>query len=170
MHWLEFNGCCTPTPSCIVTNFTKSWLYSLLSLSLFRKPNGIPGPLFTADETPLYIGFLAAEGSGQDGCLSRAACHSPQTANEYLRAAKAVVKGAEMFDDYWNTTSYDKLIYQVEQSIKEGRDGAPCDSIYQCHIWNSSASKHQHRHRRHQQELLLANYLKLNGNRFYFMR
>lgn len=94
-------------------------------------------PFFNEDETPLFIGFLASEGSGQDGCLNRAACQSPQTAEEYLKAARALMKSAEIFDtDYlnMNTTSYSKLIYQVEQSIKEGKDGAPCDTIYSCRI------------------------------------
>lgn len=96
------------------------------------------GPFFNEDETPLFIGFLAAEGSGQDGCLNRAACQTPQTAEEYLKAAKALIKSVELFDtDYlnMNTTSYAKLVYQVEQSIKEGKDGAPCDTIYSCRIW-----------------------------------
>lgn len=91
--------------------------------------------MVTQDETPLFIGYLAAEGSGQDGCLNQAACKAPETASEYLRAAKAVIKGAEMFDNnYWNTTAYPKLIYQLEQSIQEGKDGAQCDLIYYCRI------------------------------------
>lgn len=91
--------------------------------------------MFSQDETPLFVGYLAAKGSGQDGCLSRAACQAPDTAIEYLKAAKAVVKGAEMFDhNLLNTTIYSNLIYQVEQSIQEGKDGAPCENIYQCSI------------------------------------
>jgi len=59
-----------------------------------------PMSFLKESETPLMIGFLAAQGSGQDGCLSRAACRAPNTAAEYTRAARALLKGAEMFDTY----------------------------------------------------------------------
>lgn len=88
-----------------------------------------------SDEAPLFIGFLAVEGSGQDGCLNRAACRAPDTANEYLRAAKAVMKGAEMFDNqFFNSTSYQHMLSQMERSIHDGIKGAPCNAIYQCRI------------------------------------
>lgn len=57
-------------------------------------------PILEAAETPLLIGFLAAEGSGQDGCLQRAACQAPDTASQYLKAARAILKGSEIFDEY----------------------------------------------------------------------
>lgn len=54
--------------------------------------------LIASDEPSLMLGFLAAEGSNQDSCLGKAACHSPKLANEYVKAAKAILKGAEMFE------------------------------------------------------------------------
>lgn len=87
------------------------------------------------DETPLFIGYLALEGSGQDDCLNRAACRAPQTANDYLKAAKAVVKGIEMFDNQkFNSSAYAYTFNKFESSIRKGIEGAPCNAIYQCSI------------------------------------
>lgn len=87
------------------------------------------------DETPLFIGYLALEGSGQDGCLNRAACRAPQTARDYLKAAKAVVKGMEMFDNQrFNSSAYAYTFSKFEQSIRDGAEGAPCNAIHQCPI------------------------------------
>lgn len=88
-------------------------------------------------EKNLFIGYLAYEGSGQDGCLNQAACKSPETAREYLKAAMAVIKGTEMFDQqYFNnsTQNYSYTLNQMEHSIRRGMEGAPCDSIYHCHL------------------------------------
>lgn len=94
--------------------------------------------LIRADEAPLFIGYLALEGSGDGGCLNRAACKTPGTAKEYLRAARAVVKGAEILDSrYANTTyshSYTYTLNQLEQAIRKGFEGASCDSIYNCNF------------------------------------
>lgn len=56
--------------------------------------------LFDNDEMLLYIGYLAAEGSGQDGCLSKAACRSPNTAFEYAKAARSVLEGSKLLNAY----------------------------------------------------------------------
>lgn len=95
-----------------------------------------PAPFLQADEGPLFIGYLALEGSGQDGCLNQAACKAPETAKEYLKAAMAVIKGTEMFDkNFFNTTkNYSYTLNQLEHSIHRGMEGAPCDSIYHCHL------------------------------------
>lgn len=89
-----------------------------------------------SDEAPLFVGFLALEGSGNDGCLNLAACNAPETATEYLKAARAIIKGTEMFDKkYINSTKdYSYTLHQLEQSIQKGFDGGPCDSIYHCHL------------------------------------
>lgn len=89
-----------------------------------------------ADEAPLFIGYLALEGSGQDGCLNQAACKSPDVAREYLKAAMAVIKGSEMFDQqFFNTTRlYSYTLNQMEHSIQRGIDGDDCDLIYHCHL------------------------------------
>lgn len=89
-----------------------------------------------ADEAQLFIGYLALEGSGNDGCLNLAACNAPGTAKEYFKAAKAIIKSAEMFDNHsFNSTrDHSYILNQLEQSIRNGFDGAPCDTIYHCHL------------------------------------
>lgn len=83
----------------------------------------------------MFIGYLALEGSGQAGCLNRAACYAPQTAQDYLKAARAMVKGMEMFDSQrFNSSAYAYTFNKFEQSIREGIEGAPCSAIYQCPI------------------------------------
>lgn len=94
-------------------------------------------PFLLPEEAPLFIGYLALEGSGQDGCLNQAACNAPDTAQEYLKAAMAVIKGTEMFDkNFMNTTkqNYSYMLNQLEHSIQRGIEGAACDSIYHCHL------------------------------------
>lgn len=95
-----------------------------------------PAQFINPEEAPLFIGYLALEGSGQDGCLNRAACQAPETAREYVKAAKAIIKGAEMFDNkYFNaTTDYAYTLNQLEQSIRKGMHGGQCDSVYHCHL------------------------------------
>lgn len=46
----------------------------------------------------LFLGFLAAEGSKDDGCLYRAVCMSPEHGAEYLKAGKALLEGFGVFD------------------------------------------------------------------------
>lgn len=91
--------------------------------------------LIRADEAPLFIGYLALEGTGDDGCLNRAACKTPATAKEYLRAARAIVKGAEMLDARFNAThNYSYTMNQLEMAIRKGFEGVSCDTIYNCNI------------------------------------
>lgn len=92
--------------------------------------------LIRADEAPLFIGYLTLEGSGDDGCLNRAACRTPGTAKEYLRAARAVIKGAEMLDSRHSniTHNYAYTLNQLEQAIRIGFEGATCDSVYKCNV------------------------------------
>jgi len=49
-------------------------------------------------EMQLFLGFLAAEGSKNDGCLYRAVCLSPEQGSEYLKAGKALLQGFGVFD------------------------------------------------------------------------
>lgn len=92
--------------------------------------------MIRADEAPLFLGYLALEGSGKDGCLNHAACKAPATAKEYLKAAKAVIRGTEMLDkQFFNSTNdYSYTLYQLEQAIRKGYEGASCDSIYHCDL------------------------------------
>ena len=46
----------------------------------------------------LFLGFLAAEGSGGDGCLYRAVCTEPERGAEYLKAGRALLTGFGAFD------------------------------------------------------------------------
>lgn len=87
------------------------------------------------EEPQLFIGYLAAEGSGDDACLHKAACSSPELATEYVKAAKAIIKTAEMLEaDVTNSLHYKDLIQKTERAILEGISGAPCDIIYHCRI------------------------------------
>uniref|UniRef100_A0A1B0GKG2 Protein rp20-signalp detected n=1 Tax=Lutzomyia longipalpis TaxID=7200 RepID=A0A1B0GKG2_LUTLO len=54
------------------------------------------------EEVPLLLGYLASEGSGQKGCLYRAACLTPYRALEYSKAGHAVLKGTEIFNPDFN--------------------------------------------------------------------
>lgn len=88
-----------------------------------------------SDEPELFLGYLAAEGSGDDTCLNKAACSSPELATEYVKAAKAIIKTAEMLDaELTNDLHYNDLIQRTERAILEGMSGAPCDIIYHCQI------------------------------------
>ncbi|KAJ6635753.1 hypothetical protein Bhyg_14339 [Pseudolycoriella hygida] len=89
------------------------------------------------DEPQLFLGYLAAEGSGDDTCLHKAACSSPELATEYVKAAKAIIQTAEMLDgELTNDLHYKDLIQRTERAILEGMSGAPCDIIYHCRIYN----------------------------------
>lgn len=95
----------------------------------------IASSIIQSDEAPLYIGYLAAEGSGDDSCLNRAACMAPDTTAEYLRAARAILKGAEMFDaSFAYNLHYQEILQKTERAIYDGVTGAPCDAIYQCRL------------------------------------
>lgn len=88
-----------------------------------------------ADEPPLFIGFLAAEGSGDYSCLHNAACKKPSTATEYIKAAKATIKGFEMFNPSISYNAhYRNSIQSTERAVMDGMTGAPCDIIYRCRI------------------------------------
>lgn len=87
------------------------------------------------DEPHLFLGYLAAEGSGDDTCLHNAACSSPQLATEYLKAASAILQTAEMLNgELTNVLHYKELIQKTERAVVDGRSGAPCDIIYHCRI------------------------------------
>ncbi|XP_050071033.1 uncharacterized protein LOC126558984 [Anopheles maculipalpis] len=93
------------------------------------------GGFLLPGEANLIIGYLAAEGSGQDGCLMRSACRAPRTADEYARAAHALMKGAEMFSpEIADNYNYKRLLTSLDRAAMEGLQGAPCEMIYACHI------------------------------------
>ncbi|XP_031636410.1 uncharacterized protein LOC116349214 [Contarinia nasturtii] len=102
----------------------------------YARARALDSSFIRTDEAPLFIGYLALEGSGQDGCLNQAACKSPDIAREYMKAAMAVIKGSEMFDQhFFNTTRlYSYTLNQMEHSIQRGIDGDDCDLIYHCHL------------------------------------
>lgn len=49
-------------------------------------------------EMQLFLGFLAAEGSKNDGCLYRAVCMAPEHGAEYMKAGQALLEGFGVFD------------------------------------------------------------------------
>lgn len=101
----------------------------------YARGRAVDNSILSAEEPPLLIGYLAAEGSGDDSCLHRAACQSPGRANEYLKAAKALLKGAEMFDanlDY--NAHYYGVIQKAERAVLDGMTGSPCEAIYHCRL------------------------------------
>lgn len=91
-------------------------------------------PLILDEEAPLFVGFLALEGSGEQNCLNRAACRSPQIASDYVKAAKAVIQGVQMFDQQINATLYVRTIDGLERSIVDGINGISCNAIYPCRL------------------------------------
>ncbi|XP_055908228.1 uncharacterized protein LOC129943040 [Eupeodes corollae] len=94
-----------------------------------------PSSFFEDGEGHLITGFLAAQGSGNDGCLYQAACHSPVSAYEYARAAKALLNGIEKFEGTTlNNPRYNDLIVLVEKAAYDGYKGNPCDKTYQCNM------------------------------------
>lgn len=46
------------------------------------------------------MGFLAAQGSGHDSCLYRAACEYPEAGMEYAQAGHATLTGVEIFSRF----------------------------------------------------------------------
>lgn len=63
------------------------------SVRLFCKDSIVDGA-----EMQLFLGFLAAEGSKNDGCLYRAVCMSPEHGAEYMKAGQALLEGFGVFD------------------------------------------------------------------------
>lgn len=75
-----------------VKNF-KSFFMDVTSVCLLCKDSIVDGA-----EMQLFLGFLAAEGSKNDGCLYRAVCMSPEHGAEYMKAGQALLEGFGVFD------------------------------------------------------------------------
>lgn len=95
----------------------------------------VAGFLIGNDDPPLMLGFLVAEGIGDDSCLRHAACTKPAAATEYVRAAKALMQGAQMMsalpsDEY--AEHYRSLIKRMELAALDGLKGAQCTVKYRC--------------------------------------
>lgn len=82
------------------------------------------------------IGYLIAEGSGDDSCLRRAACLAPASALEYVRAAKALLQGSQMMisPTFGQTEHYREMIKRSELALMDGMKGTPCDVKYRCSL------------------------------------
>lgn len=103
--------------------------------SLYKLTSVIASFTIRPEEPQLFLGYLAAEGSGDDTCLHKAACSSPELATEYIKAAKAILNTAETLDaEMINDLHYRDIIQKTERAILEGMSGAPCDIIYHCRI------------------------------------
>ncbi|XP_055705254.1 uncharacterized protein LOC129802972 [Phlebotomus papatasi] len=90
------------------------------------------------EEVPLMLGYLASEGSGQKGCLYRAACLAPYSALDYAKAGHAVLKGSEIFNpDLKHDFHYNHILKGLERAAMEGIENVPCEMVYPCSSWLS---------------------------------
>lgn len=83
------------------------------------------------------LGFLVAEGLGDDSCLRNAACSKPAPATEYVRAAKALMQGAQMMGALTTDTyaeHYRTLIKRMELAALDGLKGTQCTVKYRCDL------------------------------------
>uniref|UniRef100_A0A1B0DQL2 Uncharacterized protein n=2 Tax=Phlebotomus papatasi TaxID=29031 RepID=A0A1B0DQL2_PHLPP len=84
------------------------------------------------------LGYLASEGSGQKGCLYRAACLAPYSALDYAKAGHAVLKGSEIFNpDLKHDFHYNHILKGLERAAMEGIENVPCEMVYPCSSWLS---------------------------------
>lgn len=82
------------------------------------------------------VGYLIAEGSGDDNCLRRAACQAPAAALEYVRAAKALLQGSQLMSNptLGRTEHYREMIKRSEFALMDGMKGTPCNVKYSCSL------------------------------------
>lgn len=82
------------------------------------------------------IGYLIAEGTGDDSCLRRAACLAPTAALEYVRASKALLQGSQMMSNptLGQTEHYREMIKRSEFALMDGMKGTPCEAKYRCSL------------------------------------
>ncbi|XP_070500385.1 uncharacterized protein [Chironomus tepperi] len=93
------------------------------------------GQIVDNAEMQIFLGFLAAEGSGGSGCLYRAVCIEPEHGAEYLKAGRALLSGFGVFDpSVTSNPRYNEYLQNIQQAVYEGMQSAPCDMIYSCNI------------------------------------
>lgn len=82
------------------------------------------------------LGFLIAESIGDDNCLRHAACAKPVVATEYLRAAKALLQGAQITGSpsVASTEHYRTLLKRMEFAMLDGQKGIQCNVKYRCDV------------------------------------
>lgn len=82
------------------------------------------------------LGFLIAEGIGDDNCLRHAACTKPTVATEYVRAAKALLQGAQIAGSPSADSAehYQALLQRMEYAVLDGLKGAQCHVKYRCDV------------------------------------
>ncbi|ALC47044.1 CG12420 [Drosophila busckii] len=88
---------------------------------------------FNAGDDYLIMGFLAAQGAGQDDCLYAAACACPNAAYEYAKAARALLGAIEIFDGVpLDKPRYNDLIVLMERAAYDGFRGTSCNTTKTC--------------------------------------
>ncbi|XP_023174284.2 uncharacterized protein LOC111601773 isoform X1 [Drosophila hydei] len=81
----------------------------------------------------LIMGFLAAQGAGQDDCLYAAACACPNAAYEYAKAGRALLGAIEVFESApLEKPRYNDLIVLMERAAYDGFRGASCNTTQSC--------------------------------------
>ncbi|KAH8307691.1 hypothetical protein KR044_009504 [Drosophila immigrans] len=95
--------------------------------------DGSYGLGITSGDDYLIMGFLAAQGAGQDDCLFSAACACPNAAYEYAKAARALLGAMEMLADApLEKPRYNDLILMMERAAYDGFRGASCNTTKSC--------------------------------------
>ncbi|XP_062124522.1 uncharacterized protein LOC133837689 [Drosophila sulfurigaster albostrigata] len=95
--------------------------------------NGSYGLGLTSGDDYLIMGFLAAQGAGQDDCLFAAACACPNAAYEYAKAGRALLGAIEMFEGApVEKPRYTDLILLMERAAYDGFRGASCNTTQSC--------------------------------------
>lgn len=118
--------------------------------------DGTYGLGITSGDDYLIMGFLAAQGAGQDDCLYAAACACPNAAYEYAKAARALLGAIQIFKGWakhtylnifsipsiyvWITIQsvplekprYNDLIVLMERAAYDGYRGASCNTTQSC--------------------------------------
>lgn len=82
------------------------------------------------------LGFLIAEGVGDDNCLRHAACSHPAVATEYSRAAKALLHGAQLAGTPTEESAehYRALLKRMDYAVLDGLKGGGCSAKYHCDV------------------------------------
>ncbi|XP_045479619.1 uncharacterized protein LOC123684412 [Harmonia axyridis] len=82
--------------------------------------------VFTEDEIMLYFEYL----TGNHECLKLIACQQPGQAEDYVNAAKLLLKASQLFS--LNTDAkYEDLLRDVERAIEVGENKGNC-GIFTC--------------------------------------
>ncbi|KAM8704057.1 hypothetical protein ACLKA7_008637 [Drosophila subpalustris] len=95
--------------------------------------DGTYGLGITSGDDYLIMGFLAAQGAGQDDCLYAAACACPNAAYEYAKAGRALLGAINIFEGApVEKPRYNDLILLMERAAYDGFRGTNCNTTQSC--------------------------------------